>query len=175
MSKLNAPPPELNKEALDDFSNMLKEQINDSNTHQHPDVDIISNESLDNIEQMPNINNDLDFQNIDFDPQKLDMLNNQSKKIGDLFDNNFEEMNQNIKRLQINRNNRKNKYENIINYVKEPLLVSILYLVMSSPKLNQLLLRLPYTFTPRKRLTKCGLFIKSIIIGIMFFVCKLFI
>ena len=47
MSKLNAPPPELNKEALDDFSNMLKEQINDSNTHQHPDVDIISNESLD--------------------------------------------------------------------------------------------------------------------------------
>ena len=170
----------MSKEDIEKFANMLKNQLSENDEtiqtgggNDEKDAKIheqIVKENLDNtlIDDAETI-----------DPNDLNRMNKVTEDISEKINKDIDMIQDNINKLQKplnNANPRKNMSytELLLSSSKEPVVVALCYLIISSTQVNSLLkTRLPSLFDESDG--KIGLFLKSIIIGVMFFCIKRFV
>lgn len=168
----------MNKEDIEKFADMLKSQLGGGDLNDGVQI-------IDQSDKTPEDHYDTTDKEETIDPNKLHKINEVTQNIGDKITNDISDIQNNIQNLTkpFNTNTKKENVtlmEYASSEIREPLLVSILYLLVNSPQLNNILTK----YVPRSiesdgsndnKLTKIGLCIKSFIIGVLFFVMKRFI
>ena len=176
-------PPNLNKEEIQKFTNLLHQNPIESKLDlPNSDVSLLHHKE-------GAVSDELDLESVEvtnFNPEKLNKITENTDKIAEEMSNCFDTMKQNVKNIEIERNPLKNRMETIMFEMREPVLMSVIYLLISSPKINVYVQNIPYTFTSTNKITKYGtftstnkitkygLFVKSILFAIFFYISKLF-